>query len=270
MNPTSVAKEYLAGRAVHPLYARGLTNLAEKLPEFSAKAINSHLRVRQESVSPITVANERRMILTLWRWAWEEGLVDSAPRGVQRVKAPLEPVRAWSIDECRALVKGAEKFVGKRLRNGADLGAFLQCWTVLAYETGARYGDIFSWTKDNINAGAVGWVTSKTGVVCARPLSDGALALANKMLESSPDGRILGWVCCRRQSFKFMRKLIASTLKDGSGKWLRRSAATHVEMQEPGKAQWFLAHKSPGMAMRHYLDQRQLAGATTRPPSVFQ
>ena len=270
MNPTSVAKEYLAGRAVHPLYARGLTKLAGELKEFSAKAVNSHLRVRQESVSPITVANERRMILTLWRWAWEEGLVDSAPRGVQRVKAPLEPVRAWSIDECRALVKGAEKFFGKRLRNGADLGAFLQCWTVLAYETGARYGDIFSWTKDNINAGAVGWVTSKTGVVCARPLSDGALALANKMLESSPDGRILGWVCCRRQSFKFMRKLIASTLKDGSGKWLRRSAATHVEMQEPGKAQWFLAHKSPGMAMRHYLDQRQLAGAATRPPSVFQ
>jgi hypothetical protein len=67
-----------------------------------------------------------------------------------------------------------------------------------------------------------------------------------------------------------MRKLIAGTLKDGSGKWLRRSAATHVEMQEPGKAQWFLAHRSPGMAVRHYLDQRQLAGATTRPPSVFQ
>ena len=253
-----------------PGYARALEKLAAALCDLSASSINSHLRMRRESVQPVTLANERRMALTLWRWAWEEGLVDSAPRGVQRVKAPLQPVKAWSIGECRALVKGAEKFFGKRLRNGADLGVFLQCWTVLAYETGARYGDIFSWTRDNISAGAIGWVTSKTGVVCTRPLSDGAQELIRKMLDSSPDGRILGWVCCRRQSFKFMRKLIAATLPDGSGKWLRRSAATHVEIQEPGKAQWFLAHKSPGMAVRHYLDQRQLARCVARPPSVFQ
>jgi integrase len=269
MNPISIANKYLAGREVHAQYARAMTNLAEKLPELSAQAINSHLRMRRESVSQTTVANERRMLLTLWRWAWEEGLVDSAPRGVQRVKAPLKPVKAWSIDECRALVKGAEKFFGKRLRNGADLGVFLQCWVVLAYETGARYGDIFAWKGSNISACALGWVTSKTGVVCTRLLSDQALALVNKMLDKSPDGRILGWVCCRRQSFKFMRKLIESCLPEGSGKWLRRSSATHVEMQDPGKAQWFLAHKSPGMAARHYLDQRQLAGSAPRPPSVF-
>lgn len=270
MNAHELANRYLSGRDVVPEYRRAMVKLAGSLPELSAAAINSHLLMRRESVSSITVSNERRLALTLWRWAWEEGLVESAPRGVHRVKAPLQPVKAWSIGECRALVKGAEKFFGKRLRNGADLGVFLQCWAVLAYETGARYGDIFSWTKDNISAGAVGWVTSKTGVVCTRPLSDGALELVSKMLERSPDGRILGWVCCRRQSFKFMKKLISSTLPSGSGKWLRRSAATHVEIQDPGKAQWFLAHKSPGMAVRHYLDQRQLARCAARPPSVFQ
>lgn len=269
MRPSDVAQRYLAEREVHPLYVRGLTALAGKLTEFSAQAINSHLRMRRESVGPVTVANERRMALTLWRWAWEEGLVDSAPRGVQRAKAPLQPVKAWSISECRALVKGAEKFFGKRLRNGADLGVFLQCWVMLGYETGARYGDIFAWTRQNLSGCAIGWVTSKTGVVCTRVLSDRALELAQQMLDASPDDRILGWVCCRRQSFKLMRKLISSSLSEGSGKWLRRSAATHLEMQEPGKAQWFLAHKSPGMASRHYLDQRQLAGSASRPPSIY-
>lgn len=269
MKSTEIARRYLSGRDVVPEYIRAMTKLADRIPELSADSINSHLSMRRESVSQTTVANERRMLLTLWRWAWEEGLVDSAPRGVQRVKAPLKPVKAWSIEECRALVKGAEKFFGKRLRNGADLGVFLQCWVVLAYETGARYGDIFSWKGSNISACAIGWVTSKTGVVCTRVLSDSALALVNQMLDKSPDGRILGWVCCRRQSFKFMRKLIESCLPEGSGKWLRRSSATHVEMQDPGKAQWFLAHKSPGMAARHYLDQRQLAGSAPRPPSVF-
>lgn len=244
--------------------------LAERLPDLSAKSINAHLRMRAESCSSTTVANERRQALTLWRWAWEEGRIDDAPRGVIKVKQRLAPVKAWTISECRALVKGAEGFFGKRLRNGADLGKFLQCWVLLAYETGARYGDVFSWKRDNFVGNAVGWVTSKTGVPCTRMLSDKAIALVNEMLAVSPDGRVLGWVCCRRQSFRFMRALIKrSNLPVGSGKWLRRSAATHLEMNQPGKAQWFLAHKTAGLAARHYLDQSQLVGDGLRPPSLY-
>ena len=269
MNPSSVARLYLENRQCHQNYARGLTKLAESISELSASSINSHLRARQESVSPTTVANERRMLLTLWRWAWDEGHVASAPRGVMRVRAPLKPVEAWSVAQCASLVKGAEKFFGRRIRNGADLGVFLQAWVVLAYETGARYGDIFAWRKENFRNGAVGWVTSKTGVVCTRVLSGKAMELVEKMLERSPDGRVLGWVCCRRQSFKFMRRLLAECVPAGSGRWLRRSAATHLEAVDPGKAQWFLAHKTPGLAARHYLDQSQLAGRSCRPPAIW-
>lgn len=269
MLPTQLAAKYLDGRTVHKEYRRGLTSLAKKLPELSAHSINAYLRARSASVSKSTVANERRMLLTLWRWGWEEGLLTDAPRGVMRVKAPLEPVRAWTISDVSDLVKSAEKFSGKRLRNGADLGIFLQAWIVLAYETGARYGDIFAWKRDNFRNGSVGWVTSKTGVVCVRALSSRAQRLVEKMLDRSPDGRVLGWVCCRRQSFKFLRKLIGSSVGSGSGRWLRRSAATHVEMSNPGKAQWFLAHKTPGLAARHYLDQSQLAGTACKPPSIW-
>lgn len=269
MCPTDLAAAYLEGRVVHREYRRGLISLAGKVPELSAQSINSYLRARSASVSKSTVANERRMLLTLWRWGWEEGLLTEAPRGVMRVKAPLEPVRAWTISDVSGLVKSAEQFFGKRLRNGADLGIFLQTWIVLAYETGARYGDIFSWKRDNFRNGSVGWVTSKTGVVCVRALSDRAQGLVEKMLEQSPDGRVVGWVCCRRQSFKFLRRLISSSVGAGSGRWLRRSAATHVEMSNPGKAQWFLAHKTPGLAVRHYLDQSQLASTSCRPPPLW-
>jgi integrase len=246
-----------------------MTKLADSISELSAKSINSYLRARQESVSSITVANERRMLLTLWRWAWEEGHVDEAPRGVLRVRTTLKPVEAWTVSQCSALVKGAEKFSGYRLRNGADLGTFLEAWVVLAYETGARYGDIFAWKGDNFRNGAVGWVTSKTGVVCTRVLSDKAMSLVREMLKKSPDGRVLGWVCCRRQSFKLMRRLLADCVQSGSGRWLRRSAATHLEAVDPGKAQWFLAHKTAGLAARHYLDQSQLSGRSCRPPAIW-
>lgn len=269
MTPAQIAERYLDGRACHPEYRRALTSLAEKLTELSAQAINSHLRMRQASVSSITVANERRQALTLWRWAWEEGLVDTAPKGVTTVKAPLGPVKAWTMSDCRALVKGAERFFGTRLKNGADLGKFLQCWVMLAYETGARYGDIFAWKKDSFRGNSVSWVTSKTGIPCTRAVSDVAMKLVDEMLAVSKDGRVLGWVCCRRQSFRFMRRLIASCLPGGSGRWLRRSAATHLEMNQPGKAQWFLAHKTAGLAARHYLDQSQLATESLRPPALY-
>lgn len=269
MTTTIIAQRYLDGRDVHPEYRRAMTNLAGKLPALTAQAINAHLRMRAASISPTSVANERRMALTLWRWAWEERLIDDAPRGVMRVKAPLKPVRAWTIADCRALVKQAEKFFGKRLRNGADLGVFLQCWVTLSYETGARYGDVFSWKRENFRGQAVGWVTSKTGVPCTRVLSDRALKLVETMLKGSKDGTVLGWVCCRRQSFRFMRALLKSAgLGDGSGRWLRRSAATHVEMMQPGRAQWFLAHRTAGLAARHYLDQTQLCGAVGQPPPL--
>lgn len=238
--------------------------------DISAASINSHLRARQASCSPTTVANERRQALTLWRWAWEEGLTDQAPRGVIRIKSSNPPVRAWTMAECRQLVKAAQQFSGKRLRNGADLGVFLQCWVMLAYETGARYGDVFAWKQDNFCGPAVGWVTSKTGVPCTRVLSDRAMELVQEMLAASPDGRVLGWVCCRRQSFRFMRALIKrSGLPSGSGRWLRRSAATHLEINQPGRAQWFLAHRTAGLAARHYLDQSQLATDGLRPPSLY-
>lgn len=185
-----------------------------------------------------------------------------------RVRAPQAPVQAWTIAHCRDLVKEASGFSGKVLRNGADLGDFLRCWVLLGYETGARYGDLFAWTRDNIRGTAISWVTRKTGIICTRLLSDDAAIAVKAMLSKSPDGRILGWVASRRYSFRLMRRLLAKAGGSGSGRWLRRSAATHIEMHDPGKAQWFLAHKSPGLAARHYLDQAQLAGNTARPPSI--
>jgi hypothetical protein len=267
--PQKIAAKYLAERMCSAEYRRQLLKLSKALGEMSAKAINAHLRVRLEEVSSVTVANERRMALTLWRWAWEEGLIHEPPRGVMRIRATTKPVKAWTISDCCTLVKTAEKFFGRRLRNGADVGVFLQCWALLGYETGARYGDIFAWRRENFTGRAVGWVTSKTQVVCTRLLSEKAMELVELMLEDSTDGTVLGWVCCRRYSFRMMRELIASSTKSGSGRWLRRSAATHIELQDPGKAQWFLAHKTPGLAARHYLDQSQLVGSASRPPAIY-
>lgn len=268
MTPSQICEKYLENRICSDEYVRQLRKLSGKLESLTADAVNAHLRARKDSIKPITLSNERRQAITLWRWAYEEGMVDAAPRGVMRLRVTPVPVRAWTMAECRALVKEAEKFSGKRLRNGADLGAFLRCWVLLGYETGARYGDIFAWTSENLCGNAVGWVTSKTGVICTRVLSDAAVASAREMLAVSPDKRILGWVASRRYSFRLFRKLLSLAGVSGSGRWLRRSAATHVEMEQPGRAQWFLAHRTPGLASRHYLDASQLSAQVPRAPKL--
>lgn len=268
MNASIACEMYLGSRTCSAEYARQLRKLASRLGGLSAAAVNAHIRVRKDSISPVTLSNERRQAMTLLRWAWEEGLVDAPPRGVVRLRAPLPPVQAWTIAHCCALVKSADGFSSQVLRNGANVGEFLRCWVLLGYETGARYGDIFSWTKDNLRGTVVSWVTSKTGVICTRHISKKCSESAEAMLAASTDGTILGWVASRRYSFRLMRALLDRAGGRGSGKWLRRSAATHIEMSDPGKAQWFLAHKTPGLASRHYLDQSQLAGNTSRPPSI--
>lgn len=268
MSSVDICEQYLAGKSCSREYERQLRLLARRIGKIDAKSINSHLRERLASVSATTARNERRQAMTLWRWAYEERLVGDPPRGVMRIRDVSRPVRAWTLADCQRLVNGASAFFGKKLRNGADIGVFLQTWVVLGYETGARYGDLFGLRAGDLHDRAISWTSSKSGVACTRALSPHAVALCKKMLESSPDGTILGWVGSRRYTFRLLRRLLDACVDEGSGKWLRRSSATHVEQAFPGKAQWFLGHKSPGMAARHYLDQSQLAGMGVAPPPL--
>jgi hypothetical protein len=88
------------------------------------------------------------------------------------------------------------------------------------------------------------------------------------MLENSPDGSVLGWVCGKRWAMRLMKKLLADCNLEGSSKWLRRSSATHVEMKQRGSAKLFLGHRTQGMADKHYIDWGQVGAAHPQPPEL--
>lgn len=278
MSPSEVARLYLSERVVSNQYEQQLTRVSSHLAEFSAAVVNAYLRSRLSSLTNITVQNERRMIRTLWQFAYDNDIVASPPRAILRIPQHNKPVEAWSVDDVKVLVKSALDWQGE-FRCGVEKSLFLRTWVLLAYETGARYGDIFSWTDRNIRNGAMQWTIRKTGVSCCRALSADAEEAAREMLAARRRAGlrprrdkamlILGALCCRRYSFTVMRQLLEKCGLPGSGKFLRRSSATHVEMQFPGAAQAFLGHRSPGMAARHYLDQSQLQASVVRPPSVI-
>ena len=90
------------------------------------------------------------------------------------------------------------------------------------------------------------------------------------MLALSPDGRIIGWVCQRRQAMRLMREHLDRCGLDGTSKWLRRSGATHIEMAEPGKATMHLGHRTPTLAAQSYIDWAQVRRITPRTPLLAQ
>jgi len=60
------------------------------------------------STSATTRQNVRRELLTLWRWAFEEGLTDVPPMRVMKIRSVAKPPEAWSLADMRRLLDKAE------------------------------------------------------------------------------------------------------------------------------------------------------------------
>lgn len=262
----AICCRYCDERVLAADYEKNLRRVAKNCQRI--ENVNTYLRSRLASVKPVTVRNERAMLLILWRWAYEERLIDRWPRGVVKVKVLKEPTRAWTISQCCTVVNQTAKWHGKRLRSGADRGLLLRCWTLLAYETGARYSDLWKLQDRHIDGNVLRYGQNKTGNPITAILTDQCLRAVQAMLASSPDGRILGWACNKRWAMRIMRKLVDECRIAGSSKWFRRSAATHVEIENPGQGAKFLGHRSSGMAERHYFDYAQLRKDVPRPPTL--
>lgn len=263
-----IAKAYLTERIVSKHYAENVDRVALRCCEVSVKRVNEYLRQIAAEKASTTVRAERTILLTLYRYAYETGMIDEAPRGVMKVKARKQPTKAWTVDQLRKLIAATKEHDGKRLRSGANLGQFLRCWVLLAYECGARFGDVMSFAREHLDGDTLSWTQSKTGDPLSRPLTPACLTAIDKMLERSPDGRILGWACKRRQAHRIMRELLDSQGLGGSSKWLRRSGATHCEMEKPGSGRLHLGHRSPALFEQAYCDWSQLRTKTPKTPAL--
>lgn len=263
-----IAPMYLSQRQVTPVYRQHVMAIAERAGRLDVASLNAYLLHRAKVVSGITCRHDRTVCLSLWRWAYDQGVVETAPRGVVRIKARKRPTRAWTVEQIRGIVAKADTFRGRRLWTGADKGAFLRAWALLAYETGARKGDVFAFRVDQIEGDTLAWTQSKTGDPLTRTLSAGCLAAAKEMAAGSTDGTILGWACGERQASRHMEGLLKSCGLEGSSKWLRRSGATHCEMAQPGAGRLHLGHRSPALFEAAYCDWGQLRSRVPKTPAI--
>lgn len=88
--------------------------------------------------------------MTLWNYAYENNLVKFAPKNIVSIKARKAPTKAWTITECKMLIDKSYEFSGKS-KKGVPLQYFIRAWLLMDYESGARFGDLLSFTTENID-----------------------------------------------------------------------------------------------------------------------
>ena len=264
----AIATRYVESRILDREYEKTLLRTAETCQRFTS--VNHYLRHRLETRSSVTVKNDRNMLLILLRWAYDERLIDEYPRGIAKIKAERQPTRAWTVEQCCTVVKGSRAWRGKRFRNGADKGKFLECWARLGYATGARYSDLMKLHRKHFEGDRLYWAQNKTKNPINKVLPPETMAAVRAMLAHSPDGRVLGYACNKRWAMRLMKELLTQCGLSGSSKWLRRSAATHVEKKRKGAARLFLGHKTAGLAERCYIDWGQIDRNCPQPPRLVE
>lgn len=243
-------------RTVRKACSSGILDVRQLAPD----RVNSFLSGLP--LSAVTRGNIRRELLTLWRYAYEEGMTEVYPARIRKIRPRAVPVQTWTREELLALLACAEadeRPISSRLPlRRCDV---LPVWIQMGFETGLRFSDLHGLTVEQLRNGCVMTTASKTGKPAVRRLSPKANQAARKLLAHSPDGTLFRWCLPRRRAIILWRKFLDDNGFAGSSKWLRRSAATQVEMQQRGAATVFLQHSNPTLAARSYIDASQLEGA---------
>ena len=259
---------YIAGREASPRYRESLRRTVRKATAYGLRNVCqlAPVAVNQLLVSlPLAATtrhNIRRELLTLWRFAYEEGLTSEPPLRVRRIKASHAVPEAWAPDDLQRMLRLAEEdeAVVNR-RTGVRLNEIIPAWITLGFESGLRLHDMIELRAENYRNGCVAVKAHKTGKVAVRRLSIECRRRLDNLIAKSPDGTVFRWTLPRRRAIKTWREFLDRYQIPGSSKWLRRSAATQMEADEPGSAAKWLDHSNPQVARKHYIDQTLLGSA---------
>jgi integrase len=267
---------YLSEREASPRYIESLNRTVKRAREYGlldtsqlvSEKVNEFLA--RLPLAPVTRANIRRELLTLWRFAFEHSYTDVPPLRVCRIKATPPPPRAWSLDTLRKLLAAAEQDMRPVSQRCPGLlwRDVLPCWIVVGYDTGLRFSDLLHLHGSDIANGCVICTAQKTGKFTVRAISQAGLAYANRLAEKSPDGTLFRWALPRRRVLRKWKEFLQEQGVQGSSRWLRRSGATFVERNHKGEAQRFLGHSNAALANRHYLDQTLTMDIPESPPPL--
>lgn len=143
-------------------------------PDLDSRLVNRWLAAVAEKWSACTARNRKRGLTPVWNWLAEQNLVPHYnPRSLRKIRVPSKPVQAWSLPNVQALLAGADDLKG-RLKVGVPASTLMRAWVLLAYESGARPGDLYLFRREHFDGQTklLRYAQHKTGVIHSVVLSD--------------------------------------------------------------------------------------------------
>jgi integrase len=228
-----------------------------ELDQLSGDEVSRWLAWLKESGrSPFTIKQRRISLMVLWRSAWESGLAPPL-QPVRRLKPLRHSPTAWTLDEVRLLFAAADR---------SNRPTFWGSLCRAAYDSGLRLGDLLALCVHHI-APLCTIVQRKTGSLVTVQFRPETLQAIQRQTGDRTATELVWPLWGRREAFyRAFRKLVRSaSIRPGTFRWLRRTAATQVEIVAPGRATELLGHQSRATTESWYLDRSQL-GAAPLPP----
>ena len=275
LRTTQLADEYLSEREASPHYRWFLKRIARQLEsagieqpyQFDASSVNRWLSGLHD-LGPTTRANFRRGALVLWHYAARRELVAYPSDRVMKVKPQQKIPVAWSMDELNGLLAHCRKLDGVFKVSQCPRSLFFSAFVLAGYELGIRRTDLHELRADQVKGNRVFIVQNKTGVPVGKIVSPECASLLRQMIEIGDGKTVFRWALGVKWLGKHFQKVVKGAGTGGTIKFLRRSGATHCEIEQPGSAGRFLGQLTPGLAQRFYVDPTLLAETQPRPPSI--
>jgi integrase len=238
-----------------------------RLDELDTQSVSAWLRDYAATVKPYTVRSKKAQILGLWRAAADEGLCDPPGRRIRSVRCAKPVVQAWTLEEVEQLLAACRKLPRWHLC-GLRRSVWWDLAIRFAWDAGVRWGDQMNFPVAAIRPdGFASWTQSKTGRVVTFRLSPGTMDALRLSLDVCQRDLVTPWPASRETFLDQLDRLVLKAgIRPGTWKWIRRSSATDVELQQSGAATAQLGH-APGsrIAYDSYVDASIVARARTFP-----
>ena len=253
-----LAQIHTAIRAIEQWAGRPL-----RVQDLSDDLVLRFLSDYSKRVAASTVNGKRRMLLTIWTSAAQDGLT-GPPGRIPRMKEPYRLPEAWFVAEIEQLVSYARTLGG---RVGQIPQRYWWPSLILAtYYTGARITSLRSLATADCHLGdryiVLRAASDKGNRDRYKPLADQAVAAIAAHYD--PQRKLIWpWPHCRRHFWRFFRRRIVepSGLTASRGGMdlfhrLRRSSISYAAAVDPSFGPRQAGHSDPRVTQRHYIDPR--------------